>query len=46
MTLELDEVTINALKIIIVYVLINADRKVYNQAEILLKWAQDNNLME
>jgi len=46
MTLEANDDVLEALKVLVVYCLCNADRKFYNKAEVILKWLQDNGVME
>ena len=45
MTIEISDEVAEALTTIVTYVLMTAERKMYNQAEILLKWLQDNGVM-
>ena len=45
MTIEINDEIKETLSTIVVYVLMTADRKIYNKAEILLRWLQDNGIM-
>lgn len=46
MTLEINDNELDALKVIVVFCLCNLSGKFYNNAELLLKWLQRNNVMQ